>query len=245
MDDKKSQKNGGTGKATGERNTVRSVERAFDILGCFSNDQKTISLTEAAQKAGLPVSTVSRLLATLEATDFVRRLKDGRYMPGGRLLRIGVHALNGVELFDVSEEFLERLAEGTGEAANLAVPLNETNALYLRQVQTHKSVRHGNWVGLAVPLVNTAIGRAITGDVGPDGFVVSTNTIDQDVTAIAAPIRDASGEIVAAVNITAPSYRVDDAFVDMGSKLLVSEAQKLSELLGAPAQNDTQSTTGK
>ncbi|MGH1466836.1 MAG: IclR family transcriptional regulator [Cognatishimia sp.] len=233
------------GKVASDRATVRSVERAFDILGCFSNDQQTISLTEASQRAELPLSTVSRLLATLETTDFVRRLKDGRYMPGGRLLRIGVHALHGVELFDISEEFLERLADATGEAANLAVPLNDTQALYLRQVQTRKSVRHGNWVGLAVPLEDTAIGRAISGDIGASGFVVSQNTIEQDVTAIAAPIYDASGKIVAAINITAPSYRVDNSFIEMASKLLVTEAETLSSSLGAPDSISEKIMTGK
>lgn len=231
-------------KVAGDRNTVRSVERAFDILGCFSNEQKTINLTEAAQQSDLPISTVSRLLGTLEATEFVRRLKDGRYMPGARLMRIGVHALHGVELFDVSEEFLENLAHKTGEAANLAVPLNETQALYLRQVQTHKDVRHGNWVGLAVSLHDTAIGRAISGDVGPEGFVVSSNTIDKDVTAIASPIYDASKKIVAAINITTPSYRADSAFVEMASKLLVVEAKKLSLALGAPDLSDLDTKTG-
>jgi len=217
-----------------DRATVRSVERAFDLLGCFSAEQKTITLTEAARAVDLPLSTVSRLLGTLEASKFVRRLADGRYMPGGRLLRIGVVALHGVELYDVSEEYLERLASLTGESANLAIPANDGQVLYLRQVASRHSVRHDNWIGRSVPVEGTAIGDAITGRVNAEGFSLKHTTIEPDVTAVAAPVFGADGQIIAALSVTSPSYRIDEAFISRVGELLVREARDLSSHLGAP-----------
>jgi DNA-binding transcriptional ArsR family regulator len=98
-----------------DRATVSSVRRAFDILGCFRPEQNTIGLSEAARAVDLPLRTVSRLLATLEEAGLARRLANGRYGPGGNLLRIGVRALHVVDLYDLCEQPLKRLADATGE----------------------------------------------------------------------------------------------------------------------------------
>lgn len=224
-------------KASGDKATVRAVDRAFDLLGCFSAEQKTITLTEAARAVDLPLSTVSRLLGTLEASQFVRRLADGRYMPGGRLLRIGVIALHGVELFDTSEEYLERLAKLTGESANLAIPSDDEKALYIRQVPSRHTVRHDNWIGRSVPLEGTAMGAAIRAVVNTSGFSQLSTTLEQDVTAIAAPIYGADGLVIAAISVTAPSYRVDEKFIEQTGEWLVREARDMSANLGAKPDN--------
>lgn len=215
-----------------DRATVRAVDRAFDLLGCFSAEQKTLTLTEAGRAVGLPLSTVSRLLGTLEASQFVRRLGDGRYMPGSRLLRIGVVALHGVELYDASEEHLLRLAEQTGESANLAIPSDTGKALYLRQIQTRHSVRHDNWVGRTVPIDGTAIGAAMTGRVNERGFTHTETTLEPDVTAVAVPVYGPDDRIIAAISITAPTYRVDADFVERCGGLLTQEARTMSANLG-------------
>ncbi|AHK05033.1 MULTISPECIES: IclR family transcriptional regulator [Rhizobium/Agrobacterium group] len=235
MDDEKKTETTKRDGGSQDRATVRSVERAFDLLGCFSAEQKTITLTEAARAVDLPLSTVSRLLGTLEASRFIRRLADGRYMPGGRLLRIGVVALHGVELYDVAEEYLERLASVTGESANLAIPTNDGQVLYLRQVASRHSVRHDNWIGRSVPLDGTAIGDAIAGRVNADGFSLRTTTLEPDVTAVAVPVYGADAQIIAALSVTSPSYRVDETFIARTGDRLVAEAQDLSSHLGAPA----------
>jgi IclR family KDG regulon transcriptional repressor len=55
--------------------SVRAVERALDILLCFSQDGPVLSLTQIAEQVGMHKSTVHRLLATLESRRFVHRDK--------------------------------------------------------------------------------------------------------------------------------------------------------------------------
>ncbi|MBD9597365.1 IclR family transcriptional regulator [Ensifer sp. ENS05] len=237
MIDQGTTKGGENEKGGQDRATVRSVDRAFDLLGCFSAEQKTMTLTEAARAVDLPLSTVSRLLGTLEASHFVRRLADGRYMPGGRLLRIGVVALHGVELFDTSEEHLERLAKLTGESANFAIPTGDGKMLYIRQVQSQHTVRHDNWIGRSVPIKGTAIGAAIRGAVNERGYAHVSTTLEPDVTAIAAPVYGADGLAIAAISVTAPTYRVGDMFIERTGEWLVGEAREMSANLGASKQS--------
>ncbi len=217
-----------------DRSTVRSVRRAFDLLGCFGADRKTISLSEAARAVELPLSTVSRLFGTLEEAGFVRRLTDGRYMPGGDLLRIGVGALHGMDLYGLCEVHLERLAELTGETANLAIPRDDREVLYIRQVLSRHSVRHDSWIGRSVPVKGTAVGDAILGRVNGAGFVVTRATLEPDVTAVAAPVFGAEARIVAALSVTSPSYRVDTDRIARTGAWLVREADEMSSKLGSP-----------
>jgi len=59
--------------------SVRSVHRAFSLLALFSPEQPSLTLTELAEQSGLALSTVSRLLQTLEALQFARRLENGAW----------------------------------------------------------------------------------------------------------------------------------------------------------------------
>jgi len=55
--------------------SVRAVERALDILLCFTMETPTLSLTEIAEQVGMHKSTIHRLLATLESKRFITRDK--------------------------------------------------------------------------------------------------------------------------------------------------------------------------
>ncbi len=52
--------------------TVRAVERALDIMLCFTGASE-LTLTEIASRAQLHKSTVHRLLASLEGKGFIMR----------------------------------------------------------------------------------------------------------------------------------------------------------------------------
>ena len=108
-----------------ERSPVRAVQRALRLLECFSEGQPNLALTECARKAGLPVSTAYRLLASLENSGFVRRSAGGAYSCGTRLLQIGLTALQNVSAYDVAEPHLARLSEVTGKSAYLGIPADE------------------------------------------------------------------------------------------------------------------------
>lgn len=218
-----------------ERNSVRSVHRAFRILDCFSAVSPSLTLSELARRSELPVSTVSRFLATLEAEDIVRRNSSGSYSGGTRLLRIGLTALQSVSAYDLAEPHLRRLAETTGESAYLGIPSGDRHIVYVRHSVSLKSIRHSAWLGRSVPREGTAIGAAISGLVGPEGFAATRQTIEPDVTAISAPVRDSDQVIVAALSVVGPTFRISDDDVASFGVALVEAAAVISRELGAHA----------
>jgi DNA-binding IclR family transcriptional regulator len=212
---------------------VRAVQRAFDLLALLASGQAAATLSELARASALPVSTVARLLGTLERAGFVRRNGANRYAPGTRLVQIGLSAVRSLTIYEVCEPHLRRLSAASGETANLSVRADANNAVYLRQVVSPRSVHHASWLGRMLPIRKTAAGAAIAGRVNERGYVARRNTLERDVTAIAAPVYGPGGEIVAAFSITAPSYRIGEKDVRRIGALVVEEAQRASAALGA------------
>jgi DNA-binding IclR family transcriptional regulator len=220
------------GAGSGETST-RTVDRAFDLLGAVTERPLGVSLSELARAAALSPATASRLLATLVRRRLVRRDEQGLYRPGIGLLQLAAGVLRGEPLYELAGSHLSALAQATGETANLGVAVDDERALYLRQVAGDHPVQTGSWTGRTIPRDGTAMGAALAGAVGATGYAVSRGAIEPDITAIAAPVRDYDGAIIAALSIIAPSYRTGDDDVDRYGLLLVEHADALSLLPGA------------
>lgn len=90
---------------------VQSIERAFALLRSLKTGPAGIS--ELANAVGLPKSTVSRLLATLEGLGAVERGREGfRIGPGLADLAGAVDA--SAALAEAVRPHLVKLAEGLG-----------------------------------------------------------------------------------------------------------------------------------
>lgn len=223
----------GAGRTRSGRLPVRAVQRTFDLLAQLTSEHPPTTLSEFARLSELPVSTVARLLATLEHAGFLQRDHEGRYEPGIRLAQIGLAALARFNIYDLSEKYLHQMAKLSGETANLAVRADERTAVYLRQAFSPKAIRHVSWSGRILPLARTAVGAALLGKVGASGYVALRNTIEADVTAVAAPVHGAAGRIVAAFSVTGPSYRIDEDRLRQFGGLVAAQAKLASAELGA------------
>ena len=210
---------------------VRSVHRAFSVLTAFTLEQPSASLSKLARQNDLPVSTVSRLLATLESLSFVRRLSNGDYGLGVRVLQLGFAARQTIDIIGISEPFLVQLNEATKENANLGVRTGAKHFTYVHQIPSRHPVRHTSWVGKTQPLKGTANGAALMGNTSKQGYVATRKTIELDVSAVAAPVRGAGDEIVASISLTAPTYRVSDEQFSRYGMLVVDAARRVSRAL--------------
>ncbi len=71
------------------------------------------------------------------------------------------------------------------------------------------------------------------------GYALVANEFDDDLTAVAAPIRDVHGRIGAVLNVSAPSYRLQGNLSSVG-RSVCQAAQHLSRTLSAPPDVSTQ-----
>jgi DNA-binding IclR family transcriptional regulator len=209
---------------------TRTVERALTLLTAVAEDGGTLS--QLARAADLSPSTASRLLSTLAGQELVRRDEHGHYHAGARLRALAAASLRQDPLHELSGPHLSALAAETGETANLAVAADEERVVYLRQVASSRLVQTAGWLGRTIPRRGTALGAALGGEAGADGWVARTGTVEPDVTSIAAPIYGPAGEIAGALSVLAPTYRMTAGRVEACGRAVARHAGELSHSLG-------------
>ncbi len=128
---------------------------------------------------------------------------------------------------------MKRLVQQTGESAYLNVPsrkmpTEDEAGIYIAIEEGTHSVRHTSWVGRSIPLEGTAAGQVLHGSTPDEGYVVVSNGVEPDVTAIAAPILMGS-RVVAALSVVAPSYRITDDDAEAIGKLVAAEAATIMD----------------
>jgi len=140
-------------------NSVRAVERALDLLMCFSQDEPALSLTRLAEQVSVPKSTAHRLLTTLENKRFVTRNKStGMYQLGFRFLEMAA-LLRETDMEHWAQPYLEALSAECGETVDLAV-LDGAHVIYLQVVESSQRVKLAVAVGQRLPAFCTASGKA-------------------------------------------------------------------------------------
>lgn len=96
---------------------VQSIERAFTILRSLSLG--ATGVTSLSERTGLPKSTVSRLLSSLEYERAVSQLADGTYELGEGIAELDNSLRSGQNAIDVARPHMVELMEMTGEAVGL------------------------------------------------------------------------------------------------------------------------------
>jgi DNA-binding IclR family transcriptional regulator len=138
--------------------TVRSIERAFDVLRLLSLGPS--GLAEIASGTDLAKSTCLRILATLEKVGAVSRSERGVYSLGAGIAELAQFGDTTATLIMVLRPHLVRLATQTGEAAGFGIRV-EDRVQHLVQETVMHAVQVRDYTGHSVPLHVAAAGVAI------------------------------------------------------------------------------------
>ncbi|WP_375481641.1 IclR family transcriptional regulator [uncultured Jatrophihabitans sp.] len=145
------------GNATEPGRTVLS--RAVAVLDAFDESHRSLTATEIAARATLPLSTAHRLIGELVAVDVLARTGD-RYVVGRRLWTLGLLAPVQTGLRDVAAPFLQDIYAATRATVQLAVR-DGHHALYVDRIAGNSSVAVLNTPGGRLPLHTTGVGKVL------------------------------------------------------------------------------------
>jgi IclR family transcriptional regulator, acetate operon repressor len=229
---------------------AQSIDRAAQLLVLVVEGDGASSVGELAERSGLPKSTVSRAISALERRGLLQR--DGArrgVRPGPVLLGLARRGVPDAGLVDFAEPVLGALGEASGETINLAVP-TPLGVEHLAQVDSRHFIGSTNWLGRRVAYSTTAVGKVFAAfGVAPRalepalpeaqldavrarGFATALGELEPGLAAMAAPVRDASGQTVAALSISGPDHRLTPARIAELAPMLVAGADGLSARLG-------------
>jgi len=141
--------------------SIRAVERALDVLSCFSSKTPDLSMTQIAEITKMNKSTVHRLLATLEERRFVQRDPlTGRYQPGNGLLQMAFLTLDRNGIREIAAPFMQRLNEMHRETITLST-LDDVDMVYIDVLESPQSVKLAAKPGQRLPVFCTASGKVV------------------------------------------------------------------------------------
>jgi IclR family pca regulon transcriptional regulator len=144
----------------GNRYRIEALARGLAVLRSFNESTTSSTLSEISERTGIPLATVFRIVATLEAEGYLEKLPEGRIRPAVQVLLLGSAALRASGLVELSAGPLRRLGEQTGETVNLGV-LTGDQVLYLARVRKAELVTANLYVGSTLPAAYTSMGKML------------------------------------------------------------------------------------
>lgn len=148
------------GNRTRKTKLVQSVVRASKILKAFSAGKSELSITELSKIVDLPVSSVYRIVSSLESEQLIEQdLQSKRYHLSLEVFMLGRRVLNHMGLGWDALPHIKKLADLTGETVNMGA-LRRGNVVYLQRIETEHLVR-ANLPLVGVPAHCTAIGKIL------------------------------------------------------------------------------------
>jgi len=247
---------------------IGAAERAIAVLDTLA-EAGELGTNEIARRTGMTPSTVSRQLGTLAASGLAEGAPTpARSRRGIRLIHLANAGPARLDVREVARPHLLELVHATGETATLSVPGDE-DAITVDFVPGAHQIQPVSRLGRPSIAHATSAGKVMLAFSGRElpqgpfrayttrtvtdpqalateietvrerGYAQAVGEREPGLTAIAAPIRSARGELEAIVALQGPSERFDAAAVERAVPLLLERAADVSRELGwRPAAHD-------
>lgn len=140
---------------------LKSLHKAVRVLECFSLGEPRLPLTEIARRAGLPLSTAHRILATFREAGIVEQEADrDLYRLGLKLFELGSVVLANMELHREAVPFIEELVRETGETVHLGV-FDGSQVVSIEKMDSPHGLASNVTIGKGAPAYCTGVGKAL------------------------------------------------------------------------------------
>lgn len=239
--------------------SIRVLVKAMAVLELLA-EQGEMSLQDVSGRLDLNKSTCHRILSTLSDGDFVERSGPGTYQLGVGAFRVGSAMGRRMKVHERVLPAMQELYKTTGETVFLCIPRGDeavcVERLDGRYASTH-TLRIGGTIALhvgAAPRVLLAARpaeeideyvarsarmapsprtlRAQLQKIRTDGYAVSRDDVERGVKAFGAPVRDLTGEVVAAVSLSGLTMHLPDEDDPRMLALIRDTADQASRALG-------------
>jgi DNA-binding IclR family transcriptional regulator len=215
---------------------TRSVSRAISVLKTLGRSSSAYGITDLGIATGLSKATVFRLLGALETEGLVARDDaSGAYRLGPELISLGASALSTTDLRGVAHDELLRLAEESGETAigrSWPAHATSTGKVLLALTDPMPALLRLTRFGPRTITSRADLERELA-RVRHQGYALAIDELEPGLGAIAAPIRNHLGFVVAALSINGPVTRLGPERRRTIIPKVLRAANRVSRRLGA------------
>jgi DNA-binding IclR family transcriptional regulator len=143
----------------GSEGGIKIIARAVAVLRALAGETEGLSLSQLAERTGLPRSTIHRLVSAMELEGvLIAASATGRVRIGPELVRVAEAGRPDVRI--QLRPVMEHLAQALGESVDLAV-MESGRLRIIDSIQAQHVLRAVSMVGTTMPLHCTANGKAL------------------------------------------------------------------------------------
>jgi len=243
-----------------QKANVRSVERALDILLCFT-EVTDLGLSEISSRLSLHKSTVHRLLATLENKGFlIRDVQTEKYRLGFRIWELSANLTHNDDPATLLLSEMERLRDLVEETISLYVR-DGSERIRIQAVQSRQPIRRVAPIGARMPLTVGASSKVLVAygeeevlqevlddtdwpdfisreayveqleQIKQQGFATSVEERELGTAAVAAPVFNRNGQLIAAVAASGPSNRLTQEKMREYAPFIMEAAYRMGKMM--------------
>ena len=231
--------------------------KAFDVLDCFQNDETELGISDIAETVNLPVSSVYRIIQTLEFAGLIMQNKETKkYGMGSKILSYSKKCCHIKRLESIAAKHMLQLSKLTGETINLAASFCD-KIVNVYKIDSTSILRPNFSLNTPYSACYTATGKIFLSEMSDASlkwvyqnnnlnmslpeFLESLHTVRKNgysfdneefcpgLRCVAAPLRDYGGRVPFAMSISAPVIRMGDDVLKRNRELVVEYAEKISE----------------
>jgi len=224
---------------------IQALDRALDLLDCFSYQSREMTLSVLAKQTGLNKTTAKRILANLTNRGYLQQdLETKRYHLGLRLFELGGIVYSSFSLRKAAAPHMRQLRDKTGMTVLLGV-LRDDHLVYVDKLDGTGVIRISSDIGWRRRSNFGMLGMVLMASLPPekisalldeypleayttysitdrDAFSLRLAQIHQDgylfekeeahigIVGVAAPVRDYSRAVVAAIGVAMTARQYDE-----------------------------------
>ncbi len=208
--------------------TIRSVDKALEVLEAFSEIRGGIKLSRLSEKLNMNRSGVHRLLQVFKQRGYVeQRHKNGKYHLGITAYTVGQNIVSNMEIMRTAGPVMEGLVREYDETVYLAVRCDQ-DVLFFENAGSLHPVNVMALKGRRFPLAECAAGEmlqafgAVPGDddlcaspqndvrlarLKQQGYSTDTHLLGEGVVSLAVPLLNADKLAVGSLCFVGPETR--------------------------------------
>jgi DNA-binding IclR family transcriptional regulator len=237
-----------------DTSTIKSVDRALEVLEAFSEINGGIKLSCLSEKLNMNKSGVYRLLQVFKQRGYVEQVsRNGKYQLGIAAYMVGQNIVSNMKLTKTVGPIMQRLVREYNETVYLALRCGQ-DVLLFDNIDSLHPVNVTSLKGRRYPLSDCAAGDMLLAyDSASDendlckhssndarlimlkqqGYSTDAHRLGEGVVSLAVPLLNAEKLVVGSLCFVGPDFRLTDEKIKSSLLLpLVDAGQSISAKLG-------------
>ncbi len=189
---------------------VDAVNKALEILNCFTEKNEALTITKIANITGDHKSRISRISKSLENFGYIRKIKSGEFKIGHTIPRLFEIYESSFNLKNSIKAELDFISSKTKETASFFVRQNDVRVC-IQSSSPNKSITHREIIGGKKPINKGSSGHVLSAynnleikdkdEVLKNGYAMTFGERDPEMASVSVPIFRKKNQILGALTV--------------------------------------------